>query len=68
MLVKIVILTLFAAVIISMGYSLMSLGSRRADSSDRLLSGLKLRVALSVTLFVVLMVAYGMGWITPNGG
>ncbi|MCG2634327.1 MAG: DUF2909 domain-containing protein [Gammaproteobacteria bacterium] len=66
MLVKIVILAMFAAILISLGYSLVALTSRRKDASDRLLKGLTVRISLSVALFVLLMLAYALGLITPH--
>jgi uncharacterized membrane protein len=45
------------------------LRSSRSDQpkSRRMMQALALRVALSVLLFVVILVSYGMGWIRPTG-
>jgi Protein of unknown function (DUF2909) len=36
-------------------------------STDRTVKALALRVGLSITLFVSLLVAYKLGWIEPTG-
>jgi hypothetical protein len=37
------------------------------SSSRRTLTGLKLRVALSVTLILFVLLSYSLGWISPHG-
>lgn len=62
---KFLILLLLLAIVGSLGYSLFFL-ARDDQGSARVLKALKLRVALSVTLVALLVLAYFMGWIAPS--
>lgn len=63
---KFVVFALLAAILISLGSGLWYLSRDNADSS-KVLKALKLRVALSVLLMLVLVAAYFLGWIeAPN--
>lgn len=66
MLVKIVIVILLIAVLASLMSSMVFL-VRDGSERRRTLTGLKIRVALSVALFALLIVSYYMGWIQPHG-
>ncbi|MGH8531770.1 MAG: twin transmembrane helix small protein [Gammaproteobacteria bacterium] len=66
MLVKFIIIGGLFAVLISLGLALMRL-MRGAERSDATVRALTLRVALSIGLFVLLMIAYATGWLTPHG-
>ena len=61
---KYVVLGLLAAIIISLGSGLFYLRREDADPS-KLLNALRLRVALSLVLIIVLVSAYFFGWIEP---
>ena len=63
---KYVVFGLLAAIIISLGSGLFYLRREDADPT-KLLNALKVRVALSLVLIVVLVSAYLFGWITPAG-
>lgn len=63
---KIFILVVLAGIVISLGSALYHLSAHSADSG-KMLRALKLRVALSVGLFVLLFVAWGLGYIQPHG-
>jgi hypothetical protein len=65
-LIRLVILGLLAAIVISLGTALYHLGSGKGDSK-KLLRALTIRIALSVVLFAVLMIAWRAGLITPRG-
>jgi hypothetical protein len=52
--------------VISLGTALYHLGSGKGDSK-KLLRALTIRIALSVVLFAVLMIAWRAGLITPRG-
>lgn len=54
------------AIVLSMASALVFL-YRDRQGSKRMLRALTLRVALSVGLFVFLMVAYKLGYIGPGG-
>ena len=57
---------MLAAIVVSLGASLFFL-YRDQDGSTRVLKALKIRVALSIALVVLLVVAYSAGWISPQG-
>lgn len=62
---KLVVLLLLAAVVISLFSGLFFLArDKDKPSSPRLLNALRIRVILSVALVVFLVVAYQLGWIT----
>ena len=61
---KIVILLLLAAIVVSLGSGLFFLTkSDGGDNSPRLLRALKIRVVLSVLLIVLLVLSFYFGWI-----
>lgn len=61
---KLVVLAMLAAIVASLGASLFFL-YRDQDGSTRVLKALKIRVALSIALILLLVVAYSLGWISP---
>ena len=61
---KYVVYVLLAAIIVSLGSGLFYLRREDADPT-KLLKALKVRVALSLVLIVVLVSAYFFGWINP---
>lgn len=63
---RIIILTLMAAIVVTLGISMVFL-VRDDSSKKRTLTALKLRVALSIALIVVFIVSVSMGWLQPNG-
>lgn len=65
MLVKIIIVILLLAIVASLMTSMVFLVK---DSSDRrrTLTGLKVRVALSITLVIFVVFSYYMGWLHPH--
>jgi Protein of unknown function (DUF2909) len=65
-LIRLVLLALLAAIVISLGVALFHLGSGKGDSK-KLLRALTIRIALSVLLFALLMIAWRAGLITPRG-
>ncbi len=63
---KVIVLLLLAAIVVSLGSGLFFLTKNKGDNnSPRLLRALKIRVALSVALVVFLVMAFFFGWITP---
>ena len=40
---------------------------RDKGKSNRTVNALAMRVGLSITLFLLLLASYKMGWITPTG-
>ena len=55
------------AIVVSMASALVFLYRGQEDGSKRMLRALKIRVAISVGLFVFLMVSYKFGLIGPQG-
>jgi Protein of unknown function (DUF2909) len=64
--IRIVILGMLAAIVISLGTALYHLGSGKGDSG-KMLRALTLRIALSLLLFLLLMIAWRAGLIAPHG-
>ena len=57
---KTVVLLLLVAIVISLGFALFSLAKKDSDP-NAMLNALKIRVALSVLLIVVLVVSWNLG-------
>jgi Protein of unknown function (DUF2909) len=63
---KIIVLLLLGAIVVSLGSGLYFLArDRDKPNSPRLLNALKVRVALSIILILTLVVSYKLGWIAP---
>jgi hypothetical protein len=62
---KLVVLILLVAVLVSLGSGLFFL-VRDEKGSPRMLKALKIRVALSILLILFLLVSFQFGWITPQ--
>ena len=65
-LIRLVILGLFAAIVASLGTALYHLSSGKGDSG-KLLRALTVRIALSLLLFLLLLIAWRTGLMTPRG-
>jgi len=67
--IKILILLTLAAIVASLGKALfhMSPGGDAVQESARMARALTVRIGLSITLFVLLMLAWYLGGITPHG-
>jgi hypothetical protein len=65
-LIRLLILALLTAIVISLGVALYHLGSGKGDST-KLLRALTVRITLSLLLFVLLMIAWRTGLIVPRG-
>lgn len=65
-LIRILIVGLLAAIIASLGIALYHLSTGRGDSR-KMLRALTIRISLSIVLFVLLMIAWRAGLITPHG-
>ena len=63
---KILVLCLLAAIVVSLGSALFHLTNDKGDSK-RMVRALTVRIGLSIALFVLLMVGWYMGFITPHG-
>ncbi len=65
-LVKILIIVALIAIVASLGNALFHLSSGKGDSK-KMARALTIRVALSVGLFILLMIAWYNGLIAPHG-
>ena len=63
---KILVAIAFILIIGSLGSALFFL-MRDKGKSNRTVNALAMRVGLSITLFLLLLAAYKMGWIAPTG-
>jgi hypothetical protein len=64
--IKMLVLLVLAAIVLSLGVALYQLSTGR-DNSGGMLRSLTVRIALSVALFVLLMIAWRLGLIRPHG-
>jgi hypothetical protein len=62
---RIVVFVLLAAIVSSLAIGLYHLSSGKGDSR-KMLRALSYRIGLSLLLFALLMIAWRLGWITPN--
>ena len=63
---RLLILVCLLAIVLSLGSALLHLVRGKGDSS-KMARALTIRVGLSVLLFVLLLVAWMLGWIQPHG-
>jgi len=61
---KAIVLVLLAAIVTSLGVGLFFL-VKGDNNSPRMLYALKIRVALSIVLVVLLVLSFSFGWIKP---
>ena len=63
---KILVAIAFVLILASLGSALVFL-MRDKGKSNRTVQALALRVGFSILLFVLLLLAYRLGWIQPTG-
>ncbi|MBB6094625.1 hypothetical protein HNQ60_003512 [Povalibacter uvarum] len=63
---KIFVILALGAIIISMGQALFAM-SGGPTTSTKMVRALTVRVALSVGLFLLLLLSWQLGWIEPHG-
>jgi hypothetical protein len=63
---KYLIVVVLVLIIASLGKALYHLSSSRPEDSGKMVRALTWRIGLSVGLFVLLILAYYRGWITPG--
>jgi uncharacterized membrane protein len=63
--VRYLVFLFLAAILVSLGSALFYM-LRSKQTNPRVVWSLTIRVALSVTLFLVLMISYRMGWISDK--
>jgi H+/Cl- antiporter ClcA len=65
-LIRLLIIGVLAAIVASLGSALFHL-SRKASDSRKVARDLTIRIGLSIALFVLLMIAWHLGLISPHG-
>ena len=65
--IKILIIIVLFAIVGSLGSALFHLSKGTGDSK-KMVRALSIRVGLSLILFILLMAAWKVGLISPNGG
>lgn len=65
--IKLLVVAILVAIVISMGSAMFHLVTDRKGESKKMVRALTVRISLSVALFILLFVAYAMGWIEPHG-
>lgn len=68
MLVKIIIVLFLLVIMYSLGSALYYLAHERNEAdADNVIKALSWRIGLSLLLFILLFIAYALGWIQPHG-
>ena len=62
----IIIIAIIIVILFSLGSALVGMIRGGKKGSDKMFKSLRLRISLSVFLFIMLMFASYMGWIEPN--
>ncbi|HJS91111.1 MAG TPA: twin transmembrane helix small protein [Steroidobacteraceae bacterium] len=63
---KVVVLIALAAIVVSLGSALYHLSRGTQRDSAKLVRALTIRIALSIALFALIMIAWYAGLITPH--
>ena len=63
---RLLILACLLAIVLSLGSALVHL-VRGKGESQKMARALTIRIGLSVLLFVLLLIAWSLGWIQPKG-
>jgi len=65
LIIKVILGLLFIFIFFSLGSALFFLVKDKGQS-DRIVKALTWRIGLSILLFVILFIAFAMGWIAPH--
>lgn len=66
MIFKIIIILFLVAILVSLGSALYYLIGPK-EKSEEIVKALTFRIGLSLTLFILLIIAFFMGWVQPHG-
>jgi len=66
LIVKIIIAVLLGLIVLSLAASMFSMIKER-ENSNRTVSLLTIRIALSIITFIFIAISFYMGWIQPHG-
>lgn len=64
--IKIIIAFLFLVILFALGSALVFLVRGQQNDSERIVKALTWRIGLSILLFMILLIAFAFGWITPH--
>jgi hypothetical protein len=64
--IKVLIIATLIAIVVSLGQALFSM-SAGPTSSKRMVQALTVRVGLSVALFILLLIGWQLGLVSPHG-
>jgi hypothetical protein len=64
---KYLVVAILVLILISLGKALFHLSNSKPGESGKMVKALGFRIALSLLLFVLLLIAYSRGWIEPHG-
>jgi hypothetical protein len=64
---KVLIVAMLLGIVASLGHALFSMSSGPSDGKQ-MVHALTVRISLSVALFVLLLIGWRLGLISPNGG
>ncbi len=63
---QVIIILVIIAILVALGFGLIGMVRGGKQGSDKMFKSLVIRVTLSVLLFLLVLFAGYMGWITPN--
>jgi len=63
--IKVIVGILFAFIFFSLGSALYFLIQDK-DNSERIVKALTWRIGLSILVFILLFIAFALGWISPH--
>jgi hypothetical protein len=66
MLFKLIVILFLVIIIYCLGSGLFFLAREKKGDATRVVKALTWRIALSIVLFILLFIAYAMGWIAPH--
>ena len=64
---RVIVLIALAAIVVSLGSALYHLSRGTQQDSAKMARALTIRIALSIALFALIMLAWYLGLITPHG-
>lgn len=67
MIIKVVVILIFLGILISLASAGKHLIKDDPHDSVGVVKSLTIRIGLSIVLFILLMIAGALGWITPHG-
>jgi len=64
---KLIVVLALIAIVVSLGSALVSLNREGGTAAKGTVKALTWRIALSIGLFLFIMLSIWMGWVTPHG-